>query len=53
MEQTSGFEGRTKKEILGLTREKNKPSAASAHPRHIKVPPAIQCRHEQRAHCRR
>jgi small subunit ribosomal protein S2 len=24
MEQTGGFEGRTKKEILGLTREKNK-----------------------------
>lgn len=42
MEQTGGFEGRTKKEILGLTREKNKLERSLGGIRDMaKVPSAI------------
>ena len=42
MEQTSGFEGRTKKEILMLTREKNKLERSLGGIRDMsKVPSAI------------
>ena len=42
MEQTGGFEGRTKKEILGLTREKNKLDRSLGGIRDMaKVPSAV------------
>jgi small subunit ribosomal protein S2 len=42
MEQTGGFEGRTKKEILGLTREKNKLERSLGGIRDMaKVPSAV------------
>ena len=55
MEQTGGFEGRTKKEILGLTREKNKLERSLGGIRDMaKVPVGdLGRRHQQGAHRRR